>query len=100
MKREKQALLRSLRRDIAFCELECEIRPVSPRCDTWGRGRKPCGIKVSISEDTERLKREFGIEVDRTALLNESKERERARRKRLGLTTPAHWEVRKEMRSR
>ena len=92
MKSEKQALLRSLRKNIAFCELECEIRPISPRCDTWGRGRKPCGIKVSIAEDTMQLEGEFGVEVDRVALLNESKERERARRKRLRLP-PAHWEA-------
>ena len=75
-------LIHGLRKNIGFCELECEIRPISPRCNTWGRRRKPCGIKTSIAEDMERLRLEFGIEVDRAALLNESKERERARRKR------------------
>lgn len=75
-------LIRRLRRNIAFCELACEIRPVSPRCDTWGRRRKPCSIKGWIVEDMMRLEREFGVKVDRKALLNEAIELENARKRR------------------
>ena len=78
-------LINRLRKNIGFCELECSIRPRSPRCDTWGRRRKPCYFIGSIANDMTLLEQEFGIKVDYTALINESIDREEARRVRLGI---------------
>ena len=75
-------LINRLRKNIAFCELECSIRPRSPRCDTWGRRRKPCSFIGSIADDMTLLEQEFGITVDRKVLLNEAIELEDARRER------------------
>jgi len=74
-------LIKGLRKHIGFCELNCEIGP-SPQCNIAGRRRKPCAFKGYIMEDTETLRREFGIKVDRVALVNTSREMERARRER------------------
>ncbi len=75
------ALINGLRKRVAFCDLHCTFGP-SPVCNTIAQRHSPCSLKGYIAETTETLSREFGIEVDRVALVNESKELERARRDR------------------